>query len=103
VSTTYNIPLAVGAQRLTVDLGDGDYRLRLLYRDADEAGWSLDLDGPRDIAIHGMPMLVGVDLLWQYAYFGIPGQLFVRRTNTGPEIFSYDDMGRNVQLLYVVP
>jgi hypothetical protein len=99
----YNIPLTLGAQNFAVDLGNGDYRFRLLYRDADEAGWCLDIDGPNEIAIHGIPLLVGVDLLWQYTYFGIPGQLFARRLNDGPEAFSYADMGRNIELLYVVP
>jgi hypothetical protein len=103
VSSIYNIPLSPGAQRFSVDLGDGDYRFRLIYRDADEAGWSMDIDGPRGIAIHGIPFVVGIDLLWQYRYFGVPGQLFAHRTDDGPEIVAYEDMGIAVQLVYVVP
>lgn len=96
----FSIPLRTGSQRLTVDLGDGDYNFRFLYRKAPETGWSMDIDGPRGIAIHGVPLLLGTDLLWQFQYFQIPGQLFVRRLNEGSEVLSYDDMGRNIQLLF---
>lgn len=103
MSTTYEIPLSPGAQRFSADLGDGDYSFRFLYRDAPEAGWSMDLDGPRGVAIHGVPLLIGADLLAQYKYTGVPGALFVVRTNSGPEIIAYEDLGTNVKLLYVVP
>lgn len=96
----WQIPLSAGAQRLSVDLGDGDYSIRLLYRDAPEAGWSMDLDGPGGVKIHGMPLLPGIDLLDQYKYFGIPGRIFVFRAGDGPETFSYADMPDGIQLFY---
>lgn len=65
--TTFEIPLTPEPQRFEVDLGGRAVRMTLRWKEVDEGGWSLDLDGDDGAPIiGGLPLVTGIDLLEQY-------------------------------------
>lgn len=77
-STIYEIPLSAQPQTFHIALNGTDYQFTLIYRDAAEAGWTLDIaDTNGNPLIAGIPLVTGADLLEQYAYVGIGVQLRV--------------------------
>lgn len=100
--STYQIPLSSGAQMFPIRLGDRNYRVTLLYRDADGGGWFLDLERTYGSdALRGMPLIVGVNLLEQYGYKQMGGALWCelprRETTYEP---SFVDMGQTLSLFW---
>lgn len=96
----YRIPLSEGAQRFSIGLGDFQYQLSLIYREAVGGGWFLDLvraDGTD--AIYGLPLVTGVDLLAQHQYKGF-GHLYVELEGGSPRTPTYDDMGKTISLYW---
>ncbi len=75
----YKIPLVAGPQEIGVDLPTGSYRLRVIYCDAPEAGWILDIsDAENNLILCGVPLVTGCDLLAQHRHLGIlDGPLYV--------------------------
>lgn len=98
--TEYRLPLTAGAQYFTINLDDVQYRMTLIYRDAEGGGWFLDMvrsDGTD--AIYGIPLILDTDILAQhhYKHFGhlrieMEGGLCRRPT--------YKDMGSTVNLIW---
>jgi len=102
----YKIPFVVGApQTLNIVLGVTEYRLRLLYRDAIEGGWTLDIiDSVSNTElVCGIPLVTGTDLLRQYRYLGIAGSL-VAFTDGDPAEPppTFDNLGGASNLYFVV-
>jgi len=103
----YKIPLIVGTpQSLNVIFGVTEYRLRLLYRDAPEGGWTLDIiDSVSNTElVCGIPLVTGTDLLRQYRHLGITGSL-VAFTDSDPAETppTFDNLGGSSNLYFVVP
>lgn len=96
----WQIPLTEGAQRFSVSLGDNVFKLTLIYRDAPQGGWFLDMElaGGSD-AIFGIPLVLNTNLLGQYQYKGW-GSLFVQMDGGGLTHPSFEEMGNNVLLLW---
>lgn len=70
------IPLTPVSQQFAIQLAGVQYQLTLIWRDV--AGWVLDIaSNDRTPIIQGIPLVAGADLLAQYRYLGIGGQLFV--------------------------
>lgn len=46
------------------------YKFSTQYREADETGWILDIDDGHtgEPMVHGIPLVTGLDLMWQYNY-----------------------------------
>lgn len=102
----FKIPLVVGTpQTLSVVLGVTEYRLRLLYRDAPEGGWTLDIIESMSNAelVCGVPLVTGTDLLRQCRYLGIAGSL-VAFTDGDPAETppTFDNLGAASNLYFVV-
>lgn len=96
----YQIPLIEGAQSFTINLGDFQYRMTLIYREADGGGWFLDMertDGTDDI--YGMPLLLDVDLLAQHLHKNF-GHLYVQMDGGLTRRPTYEDMGNTVILIW---
>lgn len=100
---TQEIPLNAGPQRMTVQLGPlFQRRLRLHYADVPEAGWLLDIglvDGTPVLC--GLPLLPGQDLLAQYAYLGLGGQLYVTSDANPDGPIAYEEAGSSMHLYFV--
>lgn len=75
----FTIPLAPTPQRFGITLGGVDYRLTTQYRNAPEAGWTLDIaDNSDQPIVQGIPLVTGANLLEQYPHLGFGGRLFVQ-------------------------
>ena len=95
--TALTIPLAGYPETFTIALGGVSYTLTIQYRN----GWFMDIadDSGSPIA-SSIPMVVGIDLLSQYGYLGIPGPMILVNTvapNVDPD---YTNLGTDVILTY---
>ena len=72
------IPTSPMPQRFLITPSAGQtYQLVTQYRDAPEAGWTLDIGEPNGTPIiSGIPLVTGINLLAQYQHL-IVGSLFV--------------------------
>ena len=85
------IPLSSGCQSFQIQLGRS-------YA-ADCGGWFLDIDVEGGAAVHGLPLVPGVDMLAQQEHLGL-GHLYCLvdgRTERSP---TFDDMGSAVSLYW---
>lgn len=105
MATIYEIPLSPEPQRFNISLGDTEYQLRLSYQDATEAGWLLDIlnssDSPGTPIACGLPLVTGADLLGQYEYLGIPGELWVSTDGDPDAVPTFDNLGVGGRLFFV--
>jgi hypothetical protein len=93
--TVFEIPLAAQPMTFTIPLGGVTYELTMVYRDATEGGWSLDIDdGYGNPILCGVPLVTGADLLAQYAYLGIGGQLWVRSDGEPDAVPTFANLGQ---------
>ena len=92
---TYLIPLLPGTpQTLKTQLAGVTYNLTLTYKN----GWYLDIADTNKVPlITGIALVVGANLLAQYAYVGIGGMLVVGGDNAP----SFTDLGTNSQLYFI--
>ena len=97
---TYAIPLTTGAQQFTIKLGENALQIRLVWREAQGGGWFMDLsdtDGTQ--VLSGLVLRCGHDLLEEHAYLGL-GKLTVFLDGKSDSDPIYDDMGRQIQLIW---
>lgn len=100
--TVFRIPLNP-PQILPVSIAGIQYVLTLQYRNVAEGGWILDIaDSSGNPIIRGIPLVTGSDLLAQYKYLGIPGELWVQNSSDPAAVPTFTDLG-TVTNLYFVP
>ena len=99
MATTVTIPLLSGAQLFGVTLGNFDYNLRLVFRDAvSGAAWYADMErADGSDGIRGIPLVIGVDLLSQFAHKNF-GHLYATLDGARVDTPTYADMGTNLTL-----
>ena len=96
------IPLTPQAQRFSISFGGTVYRMRLLWNDADEGGWTLDIgDEDGTLLVAGIPLVTGVDLLAQHRHLGFAGGLYVTTDRGAGEVPTYLGLGQTAHLFYV--
>ncbi|MFG1260017.1 hypothetical protein V5F79_22075 [Xanthobacter flavus] len=104
MATVYEIPVKAGAgnQTLSIDLAGKTYRLSLAWRNAKDAGWTLDIaDADRNPLVNGVPLVTGADLLAPYRHLGFSGSLFVT-TDGAPDVPpGFAELGRTAHLYWV--
>jgi hypothetical protein len=104
VRTVYEVPLEPRALDAVFRIGDSYCRFRTQYRIADEGGWLLDLtsqEQDRPFVVRGIPLVAGLDLLWQYSYLRIGFHLIVQ-CQDGRGAPTYETLGIEDKLLAVV-
>ncbi len=90
----FEIPLTSTPQTFTISLSGTEYRLTVQWRNADGAGWILDIaDTSNNPIIEGIPLVTGVNLLEQYAYLGFTGVLWVQTTADPDAVPTFDNLG----------
>lgn len=102
-STVYEVPITPGvAQAFSTTLLGVSYNMRLVWNSASNC-WVLDIADQNNVAIVlGIPLVTGVDLLAQYEYLGIGGNL-VCLTDTNPDLVpTYQNLGDSSHLYFVV-
>ncbi len=74
------------------------------YANVPEGGWVLDIaDVDGNPIAFGLPLVTGHDLLGQYAYLGIAGELVVQ---SDADIYApptFDNLGTESHLYFVTP
>lgn len=104
VINAFLIPTIQAAQTFKVQLGGTVYTFTLIYRNdpGGEGGWVLDIgDSLNNPILRGVPLVTGADLLAQYEYLGLAGQLYVVTPANPGHTPAFDDLGVNTQLYWV--
>lgn len=100
------IQLIAGPQVFTITLDQVAYQLTVLWRDAPAVGggWVLDIaDSLGAPIVTGIALVTGADLLAQYEYLGIGGQLFVQTDYDLDAVPTFQNLGQTAHLYYVPP
>jgi len=99
----YEIPLSPTPQAFTIMLAGIEYRMRVVYADAPEGGWLLDINAQDgNPIVSGIPLVTGADLLEQYEYLGLGGGLWVA-TDGAPEAApTFGNLGNASRLFFEV-
>lgn len=102
MSTPFLIPLNVGiAQTLSITLANVPYQLTVRWNDPAQT-WCADLaDGNGNLILVNVPFVTGADLLEQFAYLGIGGQLVVQTTNNALAVPTLANLGDTGNLYFV--
>lgn len=95
------IPTSPLPQRFLITLAAGQtYQMVTQYRDAPEAGWTLDIGEPDGTAIiSGIPLVTGINLLAQYQHL-IVGSLFVLSDVEMWAVPGFPDLGVSSNLYF---
>ena len=95
------IPTSPEPQRFLITLAAGQtYQLVTQYRDAPEAGWTLDIGEPNGTPIiSGIPLVTGINLLAQYQHL-IVGSLFVLSDVETWAVPGFSDLGVSSHLYF---
>lgn len=100
--TPLEIPLTPSAQKFQIALGLLTYTLTLKWVDQPNGGWTLDIgDSDENPIVGGIPLITGADLLEQYKYVGIPGQLIVQTDHDINAVPTYENLGINSHLYFI--
>ena len=96
----YNIPLTPEPQSFGITLAGTEYRLTIRWFDAPEGGWTLDIQKPDNAEpiILSIPLVAGCDLLEQYDYLDLGGELWIE----GELPPALENLGTEVELVFVV-
>lgn len=95
-SIVVEIPLQATPQKLGVTLNGVDYQLTVVWNDQNQS-WVMDImdSGSNPIAM-GLPLVTADDLLEQFEYLGINGQMIVQtdfNTTNVPTFLNLGDTG----------
>lgn len=103
MATAFEIPTAPKAQSFSISLAGVTYGLKFRWN-VPSAAWILDIsDSAGNPLIQGIPLVTSADLLEQYAYVGIGGQLIVQTDGDVNAVPTYENLGSRGHLYFVVP
>jgi len=95
------IPLSPKPQTFAIALAGVTYNITL-YWNPQNGSWMIDIADINDSPlIDGIPLITGADLLEQYAYIGIGGQLIVQTDNNPDAIPTLENLGINSHVYFV--
>jgi hypothetical protein len=102
MTTAYEIPLSPKPQQLSISLSGQTYILRLTWCWPVQA-WVLDVsDSVGNALVSGVPLVTGADLLEQFEYLGIGGQLIVQSDASVDVVPTFTSLGQRSHVFYVV-
>lgn len=98
----YEIPLSNASQSFQIALAGVTYKLTLMWRDAPQGGWFLDIaDAAGNRILSGVPLVTGADLLEQYDYLGIGGEIWVQTDGDEAAVPTFDNIGTDSHVYFV--
>lgn len=101
MTTVFEIPLSATPQRFSISLDGVTYRLVVTWCEPNQA-WTLDIhDVDDNPIIRGIPLVTGANLLAQYEYLGVPGQLVVQSDNNPNAVPTFETLGGLGHLYYL--
>lgn len=96
------IPFSPQPQRFSIALADILYRMRVLYNEADEGGWTLDIgDAEGVLLLAGLPLVTGVDLFAPHRHLGFGGSLVVTTDRDTGETPTREGLGLTSHVYFV--
>jgi hypothetical protein len=99
----YEIPLSSTDQVFQIPLGGITYTLTSKWC-APMLAWTLDIADANGVAlVSGIPLVTGVDLLEQYQYLGIAGQLVAQTDGDTFAVPTQSNLGVSGRLYFVIP
>ena len=101
--TVYELPFTARPQYVSVRLVGTLYRFKLAWNVPAQC-WVVDIMNPDGTLLYcGMPLVTGEDLLKQFEYLGIRGQMvvFTDQTATGGLVPDFDDLGSNGHVYFM--
>lgn len=105
MATVYEIPLTPSQnQKMSISLNGVSYNLVFNWVNADQGGWTIDINDSNDNAIvQGIPLTTGADLLAQLKYLNLGGGLVVETDGEQTDVPTFDNLGQQSHLYYVIP
>lgn len=104
MATTQEFPLRPEAQQMTIQLGEASYSVRFGWADRPEGGWFLDIgDVNGNTLINGLPLTAGDNVLQQFDYLGIGGEIRVETDGNDLVEPTYANLGSNGKVLFITP
>lgn len=98
----YEIPLTPARQKFRIQLGGVTYTLTFSWNNAPTGGWVVDIADANEVPIvAGLPLITGADLLEQFAYLGIGGQLIVQSDFDVNAVPTYQNLGLTSHLYFL--
>jgi len=100
---TFEIPLISMPQRFEIALAGVTYNLTVRWIEHGQF-WSLDINDQDNVPIiNGIPLITGEDLLSQYEYLDLGGQLFVSTDFDVGAPPTSSNLGSQSHLFFVTP
>jgi hypothetical protein len=95
------IPLQSVAQTFSISLNAVTYNIRTFWN-SQAQGWFMDIsDANQNLLIGGLPFTTGDDLLSQFAYLGIGGELYVGTPGNPLAAPTQTNLGTGSKLYFV--
>lgn len=86
---------------MSISLSGVEYNLRFTWSDR-SAAWIMDISDVNGVPLlTGMPLVTGSDLLAQFAYLGVYGQMIVQTDNDPGAVPTFENLGLTSQLYYL--
>lgn len=93
--------MAAFSQKVRVSLAGRPYQLTYRWCEPNSS-WVLDVaDGQGNTLVAGIAVVPGVDLLQQYAYLGIQGQLVAQCDSDLNAVPNYDNLGTTGHIYFI--
>jgi PKD repeat protein len=100
VQTVYEIPLKARAQSLDIKLNGVQYTLVIRWNGK---SWVMDIKSSKGVMIlSGIPLITGADLLAQYKYLKLGGQLVVQTDGGVTSVPTFANLGSKSHLFFIV-
>lgn len=104
MSTTYEFPLRPEAQQIRIQLGEAEYIVRFGWGDTTDGGWFIDISNADGAPlVRGLALTAGENVLQQFGYLGIPGEIRVQTDADDLVEPTYANLGRNGKVLFITP
>lgn len=99
------IPLSPQPQTFLITLSGQQYRLTFRWNaDPQLGGWFMDIQNNQGaLLLGGAPLITGANILEQYDYLGIGGSIIVQTDHTTDDVPTYENLGINSHVFYLVP
>lgn len=103
VNVAHEIPLTPVPQRFSISLNGVTYQLRSVWNAIAQV-WVVDIaDSSGQPVVSGIPLVCGANLLEQFDYLAIGGELIAQSDNDPNSPPTFDSLGSTGHLYFVAP
>ena len=99
--TTYAVPLSPSPKKFSIFLSGTEFNLTFTWCGPANC-WIMDIADVNDVPLlEGVPLVTGADLLAQFGYVGVYGQMIAQTDNDPGAVPTFDNLGITSQLYYL--